>query len=341
MTVIQRPNQPWGYVVPLGNKVYTQERFRRRFPSDRFGPLPDYPAALNLDFAKNKSLIDTVSYTNLITFTRASDGSYVGADGLIKYAGVNEARFDHDPVTGESLGLLVEEARTNLLVRSEEFSTTWPTVRANVSANTTLAPNGTATADSLIEDSTASASHFLSQTVTFAAGNYTFSCYLKANTRSEVRLICFDGTTTYAVYFDTSTGTVVGAATGEAAGSISLTADGWYRCSITFTAAAGTGYARVGLAVDGSQTYTGDGTSGLYIWGAQLEEGSFPTCYIPTAGSAVTRAADVASISGSNFSSWYRQDEGTVFAEFQPRANQTFGVAYLKRWNQRSNAHLL
>jgi hypothetical protein len=233
-------------------------------------------------------------------------GEYIPTTSTINSA----PRFDHDPTTGESLGLLVEEQRTNLLLRSEEFDTTWTPTRASVTANTTLAPNGTATADSLIEDSTASASHFLSQTVTFAAGSYTFFCYLKANTRSEARLICFDNTTTFAVYFDMSTGTV-GSTAGGAAGSISLMADGWYRCSITFTAAAGTGYARVGLAVAGSQTYTGDGTSGIYIWGAQLEAGAFPTSYIPTSGTTATRAADVASISGSNFSSWYRQDEGT------------------------------
>jgi hypothetical protein len=68
---------------------------------------PSVRPTLDLDFANSKTLDPRIE------FTRASGGSYVGADGLIKYAGVNEARFDHDPVTGESLGLLVEEARTN------------------------------------------------------------------------------------------------------------------------------------------------------------------------------------------------------------------------------------
>jgi hypothetical protein len=63
---------------------------------------------------------------------------------------------------------------------------------------------------------------------------------------------------------------------------------------------------------------TGDGTSGIYLWGAQLEAGAFPTSYIPTVASTVTRSADVASITGTNFSPWYRQDEGTVFAEGAP-----------------------
>ena len=237
--------------------------------------------SLDLRFADNKSLTDATTGSNLVTFTRASSGTFVGSDGVLRTAATDVPRFDHNPTTGESLGLLVEEQRTNLLLRSEEFDTTWTPTRASVTANTTLAPNGTATADSLIEDSTASASHFLSQTVTFAAGSYTFSCYLKADTRSEVRLICFDNTTTFAVYFNMSTGTV-GSTAGGAAGSISLMADGWYRCSITFTAAAGTGYARVGLAVAGSQTYTGDGTSGVYLWGAQLEQSATVGEYIPT-----------------------------------------------------------
>jgi hypothetical protein len=70
-------------------------------------------------------------------------------------------------------------------------------------------------------------------------------------------------------------------------------------------------------SVDGewaNRVYTGDGTSGLYIWGAQLEAGAFPTSYIPTTSATVTRAADNASMVGSNFSSWYNQSEGTIFA---------------------------
>jgi hypothetical protein len=96
-----------------------------------------------------------------------------------------------------------------------------------------------------------------------------------------------------------------------------LLSDGWWRLSITATANA-TGSTLVTVRVSQSSTtatYTGDGTSGIYIWGAQLEAGAFPTSYIPTTTAEGTRAADVASISGSNFSSWHRQDEGTVFGE--------------------------
>ena len=72
--------------------------------------------SLDLNFAGNKSLVDTTTEKNYVTFSRAQSGNeatYIGSDGLIKYAAADEARFDHDPVTGESLGLLIEESRTN------------------------------------------------------------------------------------------------------------------------------------------------------------------------------------------------------------------------------------
>jgi hypothetical protein len=90
---------------------------------------PKVRPSLDLDFANSKTLDPR------ITFTRSSGGSYVGADGLIKYAGVNEARFDHNPVTGESLGLLVEEQRTNLQRHSEDFTQGLPLLNATLTAN--------------------------------------------------------------------------------------------------------------------------------------------------------------------------------------------------------------
>jgi hypothetical protein len=90
--------------------------------------------------------------------------------------------------------------------------------------------------------------------------------------------------------------------------------NGWYRCTIT---GAFTGNLYIGLAaVDGVAVYTGNGTSGIFIYGAQLEAGSFATSYIPTVASTVTRSADVATMTGTNFSSWYNQSEGTFIANF-------------------------
>jgi hypothetical protein len=285
--------------------------------------------SLDLRFADSKSLVDATTGANLVTFTRASSGTYVGSDGLIKTAATNEPRFDHNPTTGESLGLLVEEQRTNLLLQSEDFSTAWAVTRASITTDSITAPSGAVTADKLIEDTTATNTHFAAQTVSVSAGSaYTFSVYAKAAERSFVQLV-LNGqfTSVISAIFDLSSG-AVGTTTGVPTTNAQALGNGWWRFSITQTAnATGVTSAQVRTAnVSNTATYTGDGTSGIYIWGAMLEAGSFPTSYIPTTTAAVTRSADVASISGSNFSSWYRQDEGTVFA-----ASSSFGATNSNR----------
>ena len=275
--------------------------------------------SLDLRFADNKSLIDAKTNASLVTFTRASSGTYVGSDGLIKSATTNEARFDHNPITGESLGLLMEEARTNLAIYSEQFNdASWTKTSSTIAANTVISPDGLTTGDSIT--SSAGLLGRVEQTISQTTGTtYTLSTFAKANqyTFCQLRIT---GTVVGAItraYFDLTTGTITGAANCTA--SITPAGNGWYRCSITYTTiltAAAT--VRIYGQVDAADT-VGDGTSGIYLWGAQMEAGAFPTSYIPTTTATVTRAADVASITGTNFSSWYNQTEGTVFAEFTPR----------------------
>jgi hypothetical protein len=253
--------------------------------------------SLDLQFADTKSLADAISGQNLITFTRASSATYVGSDGLIKTAATNEPRFDHNPTTGESLGLLVEEQRTNLVLRSSEISglSPWSTQGTAPTIQTTAftAPDGSsnatrmtfATADSRIIQG------FIPVT---NGTTYTFSLYARpvtSGTLNKIRLACFDS------------------ATQQNSNDITLVA-GWQRINFTFTSTA-TGNATINIRNELSAANAND----IYIWGAQLEAGAFPTSYISTTTAAVTRSADVASITGTNFSSWYRQDEGTVFAD--------------------------
>jgi hypothetical protein len=203
--------------------------------------------SLDLRFADNKSLTDAVTGASLVTFTRSSSGTYVGSDGVLQTAATNAPRFDHNPTTGESLGLLVEEQRTNLLLNSGTLST---------------------------------------QSVTVTAVAHTLS---------------FTGTGTITLTGTSTAGPLVGTGTGES-----------NRVSLTFTPTAG------------SLTLTVSGT----VTNAQLEIGAFRTSYIPTTAAAATRAADVASISGSNFSSWYNTTQGTVFTSQRTLATDSQQGAY-------------
>jgi hypothetical protein len=234
-------------------------------------------------------------------------GEYVKTTSTINSA----PRFDHDPETGESLGLLVEESRTNLLLRSEEFDTTWSTSDVSVFANQTIAPDGNTTADKLVCGTGTPFFQGITQSITATASATRFSVYVKAAEIDQVELRSFSPTDL--AIFELSTQQVL-SQSGSPAPTITDAGNGWYRCSITSSSSGVTSF-RISLVSGGTRTFTPISGAGIYLWGAQLEVGSFPTSYIPTTSSTVTRAADVASISGSNFSSWYRQDEGTVFAD--------------------------
>ena len=280
---------------------------------------PTQRPALDLNFARQKRLDPRV------TFTRGSTATYVGSDGLIKTAASGEARFDHDPETGESLGLLVEESRTNLLIHSEEFdNAAWIKLGTTVSANTTTAPNGTATADKLVSNNATNrfcAYRYLTMT---ANSVQTLSCYGKSAgwnfmtlvvgkqgspyTRDSYTINLNDGTVNKGPW--TSNSVLFTAVTKE------KLANGWWKLSVSVKVDASSTDLHVEIGASPTNQYnngmTGDGTSGIYIWGAQLEAASFPTSYIPTTTVTVTRSADVASMTGTNFSSWYNQGEGSL-----------------------------
>ncbi len=279
---------------------------------------PSIRPSLDLDFANTKTLDPR------ITFTRASGGSYVGADGLIKYAGVNEARFDHDPETGESLGLLIEEARTNSLLRSEEFDNAyWAKERSSIVPNTIGSPDGNISADNIIEN-TENSLHRVSRGITFStAGSYTFSVFVKAKERTEVDIRGFNTTdgNQFVVRFSLIDGSVISSNTQNF--SIIKYPNNWYRFSGTGTFGARFTQFFAGPSIGNEFTYQGDGTSGIYIWGAQLEQGSFPTSYIPTQASSRTRQADTNRILGDNFKAFYNPNEFTMQCIFSRFSNNT------------------
>ena len=212
--------------------------------------------SLDLSFAGSDAL------SPAITFSRTSNATLTNSAGLVTYA-------PH-----------------NLLTFSEQFdNAAWTKTRISVSANAVIAPDGTITADKLVEDTTASASHFTtSASASFTSGTaYTLSAYAKAGERSQFG---FNMQSTVAgvdaALFNLATGSVIQNGSFSST-SITPVGNGWYRCTGTITA---TGTASAGvivrLALDNATSYTGDGTSGIYIWGAQLELGSTATTYNPT-----------------------------------------------------------
>lgn len=246
--------------------------------------------------------------------TTAPITNYIPA---LQTAAAGVPRFDHDPVTGESKGLLIEEQRTNLLTYSADFSNAaWVKINAAVTADTIVAPDGTLTADKWVANSgiASGGSAECYQYVATAAGTYTYSLYLKHAGFSLVTLAVRDHSSSanYArVTVSLTNGLISSAA--EVGGTftnpnatVTQVGNYWYKVSLTFTSGSATAI-RCRLW---QQEGTGDGYSGIYIWGAQLEAGSYPTSYIPTVASQVTRSADSASMTGSNVvsdgaSSWY------------------------------------
>ena len=304
----------------LGTKLAANSSHRGF--GDQLYDLSGQRPSLDLNFANSKSLVDATTGQNLVTFTRASSGTYVGSDGVIRTATTDAPRFDHNPATGESLGLLVEESRTNLLLQSNQFDTTWTNSQSSETAAAGTAPDGTNTAWELRDTVDAvTTSHVIQQTIAFTSGlTYTASMWAKAGTLPAVDSlgIIFPSSAFGALLisrFNLSTGIVASAAAGST-NTITAYPNGWYRCTMSLPATATTS-AGIGFrtSTNSATSYVGDGNGTILLWGAQLEAASFPTSYIPTTTATVTRSADVASITGASFSSWYNQTEGTVFAD--------------------------
>ena len=248
--------------------------------------------------------IKPTSGAGVMTVVRATTARRVNSAGLIESVAINVPRLDY--TGGGCPSILVEPARTNLVLRSEEFNLIWSQTNATITANVTTAPDGTSTADKLVENATNN-QHRIDQTTTSAIGTNTFSVFAKKSERDSIWL----RVQTSGAYFDLTNGTTSGA-TGVTA-SIENYGNGWYKCSIVRVSTAALEPVRINLAIGTNGTYLGNGTSGLFIWGAQLELGSYDTSYIPTTTATVTRTAD--EISKTGISSLIGQTEGTLYAE--------------------------
>jgi hypothetical protein len=247
--------------------------------------------------------------------------------GIVRVA-TNEPRFDHNPTTLASLGLLIEESRTNLLLQSQTFGTTWTAANLNTTGtpaylNVAAGPDGAMTAEKLIATALLT-THQFRQNVTLVSGTtYSLTCYFKAAEQQFSSIAVFgvaNGNADWVSLFNISSSPSTGTFNGFSSTSVTNIGNGWVRCTVVFTAtASGSLEIRLGGASGTSginpHIYLGDGTSGILIWGAQLEAGAFPTSYIPTTTASVVRSADVCSITGASFTGFYNQSEGTFFAQ--------------------------
>lgn len=226
---------------------------------------------------------------------------------------VQEYLGDRQGSAATPLGLLVEEQRTNLLTWSEAFeSAAWAKLNSTVTASAGVAPDGTPNARLLTATTTAEEVYVSTLSKTATAAAYTLSVYVKRDVTTEPFLIVLSdnvsGEAVGTFNLATQTATAVNGSWSAASAVMTSAGNGWFRCSLTATSPANTGL------LPGFRWASSAGQTVL-LWGAQLEAGAFLTTYIPTFGATATRAGDFPIIEGANFSAFYNQSAGTLFAE--------------------------
>ena len=265
----------------------------------------EYPSIrpiLDLNFAATKTL------DRRITFTRNSVGTFTDELGIVRYASNNTPRFDHDPTTGESLGLLIEESRTNLITTNILDWNASSGVILNDNAGT--APDGTNTAVKIIRGAPAAYQNANAAVVNVSTGTpLIMSWYLKAVEVDSIYFQTNDGGWINGT-FDISGGGLQGSGGNLDGHGMYAVGNGWYRCWVKFDSASSSLTLTFHPAT--SSPISGNGSDGALIWGVQLEAGSHITSYIPTNGSTVTRDQDSPLITGTDFTDFYNQSEGTL-----------------------------
>jgi hypothetical protein len=255
----------------------------------------------------------TASLDPRVTFTRAGNtATYFNSLGVLTNALADQPRFDFNPVSLVCKGLLIEETRTNKIVYSQDVSqANW--TKANVTVNTTAgtAPDGTNTANLITANTTGTPTQVYQDHV-INATSCTWSIFVK-------RYSSYDTTSVFRVRnVTTGTNLVNGFITWSTMtvtlGTIEAINNDWYR--ITFPVTTGITSGNSLRFYLGWQANNGTAGNGLYAWGMQVEEGAFATSYIPTVASQVTRNADVATMTGTNFSDWYNASEGSFNVGF-------------------------
>lgn len=270
-----------------------------------------------------------------LSVTRATTATRVNSAGLIESVSSNVPRLDYTNSTCPSI--LVEPQRTNLALYSEQFdNANWIKGQTTVTVNSTISPDGNTTADTIFEAATTNTHNIASNyLINFVSGtSYTISIYAKNNTsgRGLLQIAGYalgSGASNIYANFNLSNGTLGSVSGGTS--TITAAANGFYRLTFSFTCG-NTISERINYSLITSststafQSYLGDSSKGVILWGAQLEAGSYATSYVPTQASSVTRNADLTNKTG--ISSLIGQTEGTLYGEFRLQT-ATGGSAYL------------
>ena len=250
-----------------------------------------------------------------LNVSRATSATRVNANGVIETMGANVPLIDH--TGGGCPTILVQPQRTNVVLYSEQFNNAyWATYQATISENATASPDTNVTSDKLI-DSTSNDIHANYKGFVISSES-TLSYFVKSAEYSRIALTNLsDGGE---AVFNLSTGTVVSTSSTWKNSTITALANGWFKISATTNGVSGSKAIGIQLVNNsGALSFAGTGSSGLYIWGAQLEAGSYATSYIPTTSASVTRNADV--ISKTGISDLIGQTEGTIFVDIDYTQN--------------------
>ena len=255
--------------------------------------------------------------------TRNTTATRVNSLELIESVAINVPRLDYPPLGG-CPSILVEPARTNLVLYSEEFDNIyWSKFQATVSTNASTSPDNNTTADLVYPSTTGALTGQLFRSLTgISLGNVvTVSVFVKASGKNFAYIAPLYNFSP-AAEFNLTTGAITNQIPNVTT-SMTDFGNGWWRISVTSTATA-TSFMSIGsVNAAGSTTNTASGTNGILVWGAQVEVGTTATSYIPTVASTVTRNAD--EISKTGVSSLIGQTEGTIYSEI--RVNKLLGTA--------------
>jgi hypothetical protein len=246
-------------------------------------------------------------------FTRASAATRINAQGLIETVAVGDNRLNYPLLDGTVQTcphLLLEPQRTNLITYSEDFSNAaWTKSDSSITSNAAISPDGTLNADKV------TGSGYLQNVNSLTATNtYTFSFFWKKDTSNVVKILLSSTGTDEQLSINTNTLALISQLGINSYNNISYGND-WYRLSMTWTEA---NTEPTGIRISADES---DATSSLFIWGAMLEQSSYPTSYIPNYGTAlgVTRSAETCNNAGDV--NTFNDSEGVLMAEISALAN--------------------